>query len=621
MPQEDKRAFPAIEIIKLAGLSLLAGVIGVGSWELLAEEMISQDLLTRETFWWEILEITFISLVYAAITFPMWFHVVRKLNLARAESVESGKIVSNIFQATPGMSAITDPETGLHIDVNERWLSALGYQRDEVIGKTSEELGVWPTSKVRSRLVEEFDRSSGHLRDYETQICAKSGKTIDVLVSGEKIVYEGRERLFFVAQDITALKQAERDLRDSERRARSAEQQLKEAIDSISDGFVLYGPDSSLIICNKRFKEFYGYSDTDVGGGASWKTLGDLDIERGTVIPNDRVEYLERRDRGDEPPKSFPIKLHDGRRLLVRDRKTLSGGVVSIQTDVTENENLLEELRSARTDLEERVVERTKDLELEIIERKTAEYKLRDALSAVQVADQAKTEFLATMSHELRTPLNAIIGFTSVMRDGHFGEIENQRYQDYLGDIQASGEHLLELINDILDVSAVEAGKLELSEEVCSLSGIIDSAIRLVTPRAEKGGVHLSVVHANGADWMVKVDERRMRQIFVNLLTNGIKFTPTGGAVQVETAYEPGSSHLSIMVTDSGIGMSEQDLKDAMKAFTQVGDAFSRSQEGTGLGLPLTKALIEMHSGELTLESAPNIGTIVTVKLPADRVE
>ena len=620
MSREGSRALPAIEILKLSALSLCAGMLGVGSWEFFIEHVIPSDFTPRDAFWWEIMEIGFISSVFAILTVPIWLRVVRNLDLARAEATQSVSILDNIFHATPGLNAISDPATGTHIDVSERWLSALGYQREEVIGKTASELHIWPTAKTRTRLIKEMERTNGHLRDYETQICSKAGVAIDVLVSGEKIIYEGKERLFLIAQDISAHKRAERELRESERRARAAEQLLKDAIESVSDGFVLYGANSRLIICNKKFKEIYNYSDTDVAPGATWATLGELDIKRNTVVTADEREYLDRRDINEGPPKSFPIRLADGRSILVRDRKTLSGGIVSIQTDVTATESLLEELRHAHAELEERVVERTKDLELEIVERKTAEIKLRDALAAVQVADQAKTEFLATMSHELRTPLNAIIGFTSVMREGHFGKIEIPRYQDYLADIQASGEHLLSLINDILDVSAVEAGKLELFEEEFNLSDIIESSVSLVSIRADKGGVDVSIAEIDGTDYFIRADERRLRQILVNLLTNAVKFTPSGGAVQVETNIRP-DSDITIMVTDSGVGMTEGDIRKAMQPFTQIGsNALVRSNEGTGLGLPLTKALVEMHDGELIIESAPDIGTIATVKLPASRI-
>ncbi|NQV43281.1 MAG: PAS domain S-box protein, partial [Rhodospirillales bacterium] len=386
MSREGSRILPAIEILKLSALSLCAGMLGVGSWEFFIEHVIPSDSVLRDTFWWEMMEIGFISSVFATLTVPMWLRAVRNLNLARAEVTQSVSILGNIFHATPGLCAISDSTTGTHIDVSERWLSALGYQRKEVIGKTASELHIWPTAKTRNRLFKEMERTNGHLRDYETQICSKSGVTIDVLVSGERIVYEGQERLFLIAQDISAHKRADRELRESERRARAAEQLLKDAIESISDGFVLYGADSGLIICNKKFKELYGYSNVDVAPGATWATLGELDIKRGTVLSDNEREYLDRRDINEGPPKSFPVRLADGRSILVRDRKTLNGGIVSIQTDVTATESLLEELRHAHAELEERVAERTKDLELEIVERKTAEIKLRDALTAVQVA-------------------------------------------------------------------------------------------------------------------------------------------------------------------------------------------------------------------------------------------
>ena len=613
-------AFPVIEILKLTALSLCAGMIGVGSWAFFIEHMMPSDAALRGTFWWEVLEIGFISSVFAVLTVPMWLCAVRNLNRARAEALATESIVDNIFRASPGLCAITDPSDDTIEMVSESWLSALGYQRDEVIGKTSLELHVWPTPKIRRRMIEGAGAAGGHLRDHETQFCAKSGKIVDVLLSAEKIIYEGEERLFSIAQDVSSYKMVERALRDSERRARAAEQQLRATIESISDGFVLYGADTRLIICNKIFRDMYQYSNEDAAPGVSWNKLGKLDVERGIVQTEDKHDYVERRERGEKgPPKTYLVQLSDGRRIQVRDRKTLEGGIVSIQSDVTEFENLLEELRQSRDELEQRIASRTRDLELEIVERKAAEIKMLSALKAVQVANQAKTDFLATVSHELRTPLNAIIGFTSVMKEGHFGKIENPRYQDYLGDIQTSGEHLLALINDILDVSAVEAGKLELSEDTCLLSVIIDESVRLVSIRAEKGNVRLRVADNSGDGLSIRVDERRMRQILVNLLSNAVKFTPAGGSAAIETVLGP-ERQLLISVTDSGIGMAEGDIIKAMQPFTQIGNPLVRKHEGTGLGLPLTKALVELHGGELVIESAPGKGTKVTVQLPASRL-
>lgn len=620
VPRGGDRTFPAIEVLKLSALSLCAGMIGVGLWELLVEWALPPDAAERGNLWWDVAEIAFISTVFAALTVPMWLHAVRTLSIARAETAATESLFGNIFHASPGMCAISDPATGAHIEVNERLLSALGYERHEIIGKTAVELHIWPTPKIRERLIREMDANGGHVRNYEAQLCAKSGSVLDVLISGEKIIFEGHERLFFVTQDITAQKKSERALRESEQRARAAEQQLRDAIESISDGFVLYGPDTRLIACNKKFKEMYGYSNEEAAPGTSWNTLGKLDVERGAVLTDTRQDYVERRDRGGKgPPKVYPVQLADGRRIHVRDRKTLAGGIVSIQSDITEFEELLEELRQSRSKLEERIVERTHDLESEIVERKSAELKMRAAMKALQVADQAKTDFLATVSHELRTPLNAIIGFTTVMKDGHFGKIENPRYQDYLGDIQASGEHLLALINDILDVSAVEAGKLTLSESDCELSAIIEASVRLVSSRAQEGKVSVEIVDNLGSGQSIRADERRMRQILVNLLSNAVKFTRAGGSVKVQTEKGSGSRIL-ISVTDTGIGMTKADIENAMQPFSQIDNPFVQKHEGTGLGLPLTKALVELHGGNLIFDSTPGQGTKATVQIPASRL-
>ena len=249
----------------------------------------------------------------------------------------------------------------------------------------------------------------------------------------------------------------------------------------------------------------------------------------------------------------------------------------------------------------------------DISERKEQERALIEARDAAMSASRAKSTFLANMSHELRTPLNAIIGFSELMTREIFGPLGNGRYQEYAKLIHDSGGHLLELINGVLDMSKIEAGKFELYEEIFELEDVISSSLRFVRLVAERGGVALESEIARETQ-QIFADRRAVKQILVNLLSNGIKFTPRGGEVRISTRLcEKG---VEIKVQDTGIGISKPDLERLGKPFEQAEGAMTRGKEGTGLGLALVKSLAAVHGGEAVLESALGSGTSVTVRLP-----
>ena len=241
-----------------------------------------------------------------------------------------------------------------------------------------------------------------------------------------------------------------------------------------------------------------------------------------------------------------------------------------------------------------------------------------EAMMEAQAANRAKSEFLANMSHELRTPLNAIIGFSDMMIKGLLNPEEAGRQLDYATSINESGRHLLELINDILDLAKVEAGKLELDETVVDLRMVSTSCASLIKVRADERGQVLED-RTPKEPIQLRADERKLKQMLINLLSNAVKFTPPGGAVTLASALEADGS-LVIWVTDTGIGMARDDMAKALAPFMQADSGLGRVYEGTGLGLPLTKALIELHDGTLDLQSELGVGTTATLRLPAERV-
>ena len=239
------------------------------------------------------------------------------------------------------------------------------------------------------------------------------------------------------------------------------------------------------------------------------------------------------------------------------------------------------------------------------------------ALDAAAAASQAKSQFLATMSHELRTPLNAIIGFSELLKGELFGPIGDARYKGYVNDVHRSGKHLLALVNDVLDFSKIDAGHLTLQDDQIDIRDVLTTSLRMVEGQAASNGVAIQQEVAHDLP-ILRADERRIRQIMLNLLSNAIKFTPRGGAVRL-IAYVD-EREFVVQVADTGIGMAKEDIPRALERFGQLDSDLNRKYEGTGLGLPLTKKLAELHGGRLEIESELCVGTKVTVAFPSERL-
>ncbi len=398
-------------------------------------------------------------------------------------------------------------------------------------------------------------------------------------------------RIVGVALDVT-------EERTAQARAQAAERRLKDAIESVSEAFALWDRRDRLLLSNQNFRIWFGIDARALRPGSPREQL--LKIAR-LAIANETAAT-------DGAPGVREAELHDGRWLQISERRTADGGTVLTAADIT----AIKRQEAARAKKEEELQQMVSRLEQSQSELAVLARKYEIEKTRAEAANRAKSEFLANMSHELRTPLNAINGFSEIMVGELYGPLGDRRYKEYASDILMSGQHLLALINDILDMAKIEAGKLNLKFEAISIEEVAQDVMRLMRGRAEEAGLKLLAEVRDLPD--VEADYRAVKQILLNLISNAVKFTPRGGQVSL-TATRLGDQ-ISLAVRDTGIGISPEDLERLARPFEQVETQHAKTQQGTGLGLALTKSLIEMHGGRLLMESEPGAGTTVTVFLP-----
>jgi len=416
---------------------------------------------------------------------------------------------------------------------------------------------------------------------------------------------DGTGHLIGIAVDITeqkslAEKSAEADLR------------LRDAIESIPEAFVLWDADNRLVLCNSHFQRLHRLPDSAIAPGTAYETIAEVG-----AMPRIRLRPLDA--TAPEGARTFEAQLDDGSWLNVSERRTKDGGYVSVGTDISqikrhEQQLIDNDLRLRATVIDLKRTQATLEkqaVELADLARKYAAEKTR-----AEEANQAKSKFLANMSHELRTPLNAIIGFSEVMGSGMFGALGSDKYQEYCNDILSSGHYLLEVINDILDMSKIEAGRMRLDPVPLDLSDALAESMRVVSGRAEAKGLTLDACLCDRVP--VMADRRATKQIIVNLLSNAVKFTPDGGRVVVRNRVC--GNAVAITIADTGIGIERASLARLCRPFEQVESGLTKTYHGSGLGLSIACALVELHGGRMRIRSKPGTGTVVRVLLPRSPV-
>jgi two-component system cell cycle sensor histidine kinase PleC len=382
----------------------------------------------------------------------------------------------------------------------------------------------------------------------------------------------------------------------------AADMRLRDAIETIPEAFVLWDAENRLVLCNSNFQELHNLPDDEIVVGASYESVvaaGSQPVVRNKVVTG-----------GPAVPgaRTFEAQLEDGRWLHISERRTKDGGYVSVGTDITALKTHEERL----VDSEKRLMATVSDLRAE--QHRTAELAEKYAAEKTRAeeANQAKSKFLANMSHELRTPLNAIIGFSEIMESGMFGPLGADKYREYCNDIHGSGQYLLEVINDILDMSKIEAGRIRLDFDDLELDPLLAESMRVVSARANEK--QLQLVSKISPDLHLRADRRALKQVALNLLSNAVKFTPAGGRVTVRGRT---SDHCVVLsIADTGIGIAKEALAKLGRPFEQVESQLVKSHQGSGLGLAIAKSLVELHGGSMRIRSTPGRGTLVVVRLP-----
>jgi len=478
----------------------------------------------------------------------------------------------SVFHASPSLMTISALADGRFLDVNAKWVEAMGYDYTEIIGRTALELGVWPSLGARDRMVSAFS-DDGILTDFEGQLKSRSGMLRDFLMSGSIVSIDGEDHLLLVCHDITQRKSMERAVKRSESEVRTI-------LDNIVETFYRADADGLMTMASASVETLLGYKPEELIG----TTVHDLYVDS-----DERTALLEMFNSNGGRVRDFEARL-----------KRKHGTIIWVATNV--------QFIYDRDDNVVGVEGTTRD----ITAQKEAEHELLRAKEEAERANAAKSEFLSGMSHELRTPLNAVIGFSQMMELQKDAGLTDQQ-REYLEIIRSSGEHLLTLINEVLDLAKVEAGRMVVRPAHVEPAGLIADCIALVQPLAANRQV--TVQHeAVGQLPHILVDRTKFKQILINLLSNAVKYNVEGGSVTVNLRRES-NTMLSIEVTDTGHGMTPQDCDALFEPFQRLG-AENSAVEGTGLGLVLAKRMIEAMNGSLRVESAPGLGSTFSLTVP-----
>jgi two-component system cell cycle sensor histidine kinase PleC len=413
-------------------------------------------------------------------------------------------------------------------------------------------------------------------------------------------------RLVGIAVDITEQKAL------AERTA-TADMRLRDAIETVSEAFVLWDAENRLVMCNSKFQRFHNLANESILAGTPYMQV----MAKGTPpIIQSEIALGERPQAG---ARTYEARLGDGRWLQINERRTKDGGYVSVGTDITALKRHEEQLMDSERRLMATVADLRKSrqtLELQAQQLADLAEKYLEQKAEAETANRAKSEFLANMSHELRTPLNAIIGFSELMQQETFGPLGSPRYVDYCSDIRDSGQYLLGVISDVLDMSRLEAGRVRLDKSEFEIDAAVGAAVASIEATAQEK--EITVVAETLPQTRIHADRTAIEKILTILLRNAVKFTPAQGRVTVRTRMVQGA--LNIYVEDTGMGIAPAPLSRLGRPFEQLdGTALANGMKGSGLGLAIARSLVDLHGGSMRIRSSVGSGTIVLVHIPEPR--
>ena len=479
----------------------------------------------------------------------------------------------SLFHASPSLMTISVCETGRFLDVNAKWVKVMGFDYMDAIGNTAGELGVWPHPHAREDMLRAFN-DDGILSEFESKMRTREGEFRDFLMSGVRMKIDDEEALLLVYHDITERKRMEIALTQSE-------QEIRTILDNIVETFYRADMDSKITMCSAAVEDLLGYTPDELIG---------MPIKMLYARPGARQALLQAMDEGGGNVQDYEVRLRrkDGTEIWASSNARYlfdrDGTVIGLEG-------------TAR----------------DITRRKEVEHELLLAKEQAEHASAAKSDFLSGMSHELRTPLNAIIGFSQMISLQGGAELSDKQHE-HLGIISRSGEHLLSLINEVLDLARIEAGRMDVRIVSIGVKYLIEDCLALIHPLAEARLIEISAQNLDEVLPRILVDPTKFKQIVLNLLSNAVKYNVEGGRITVSIAACD-DAMLRIDVTDTGHGLTQAQCAALFEPFQRL-DAERSGVEGTGLGLALAKHMVEAMGGDIQVASTPGTGSTFTIIVP-----
>ena len=503
--------------------------------------------------------------------------LITQRKLAEEQLRESQNLLRAVIDAVPAMISLKDRDAR-YVLINRYQARAFGLDMDNAVGKTAEEIINTPAARQFTANDRKVLATGDPYLNFEQLWIDPHGLTHYLIVNKVPLLDDSGTptHVVSVGLDVT-----------ERRRMEESAMRLASAMESIAELFLVCDADDRIILTNQKFREINRFAFASADIGVTFEEHIRRIVAAGLVVDaigREEDWIAERLDRHRNPRGPFEVHRQEGRTLLVHEYRLRDGGTATVGTDVTS--------------------------------LKKAQAELRVTQQEAEIANRAKTEFLANMSHELRTPLNSIIGFTDILYNRRFGR-DDPRYDAYLKDVNDAGRDLLNLINDIIDISRIERGQMSLSERSIDVPRLMTSCYRLVLGRAHEMQIHFDLNLPDDCP-ALHADERRVKQALLNVLSNAVKFTLAGGTVEFGASLDEDGG-IAFTVKDSGIGIKAEDIPRVMSVFGQADGSLARRHEGSGLGLPLARDLMELHGGNLRLDSRPGMGTTVTLSFPSSR--